>query len=143
MDGHQAMRGTIAIGIGCRKGCPGDLLIRLISQALAEWPPHLAEHGMRKLFTIEDKREEAGIRQAADLLGIELVLLSRDQLNAAMPRTQTYSARAQELFGVASVAEASALAGAGNDAVLIVPRISSDFATCAIAAWLPDSGEPS
>lgn len=136
------MTDIIAIGLGCRKGCSGDVLIRLISQALAEWPPHLPEHGARKLFTIEDKRDEAGIRQAADLLGIELVLLSRDRLNAVMPRTQTYSARAQELFGVASVAEASALAGAGDDAVLVVPRVSSGHATCAIAARLPNSGEP-
>ena len=136
------MTDIIAIGIGCRKGCAGDVLIRLISQALAQWPPHLPEHGARKLFTIEDKRDEAGIRQAADLLGIELVLLSRDRLNAVMPRTQTYSARAQELFGVTSVAEASALAGAGDEAVLVVPRISSDVATCAIAAHLPKSGEP-
>jgi len=58
-----------------------------------------------------------------------------------MPRTKYYSARAQELFGVASVAEASALAGAGEKAVLIVPRISSDNATCAIAAHLPYSGD--
>lgn len=137
------MTDMIAIGIGCRKGCAGDVLIRLISQALAEWPQHLPEHGARKLFTIEDKRDEPGIRQAADLLGIELVFLSRDQLNAAMPRTQTYSARAHELFGVASVAEAAALAGAGTDATLVVPRISSDHATCAIAARLPDPGEPS
>ena len=137
------MNDIIAIGIGCRKGCSGDALIRLVSQALAEWPQHLPEHGVRKMFTIDDKRDEAGIRQAADLLGIELVLLSRELLNAVMPRTQTYSARAQELFGVASVAEASALAGAGDDAVLVVPRISSDVATCAIAAHLPDSGEPS
>ncbi len=137
------MTELIAIGIGCRKGCSGDVLIRLISQALAQWPQDLPEHGVRKLFTIDDKRDEAGIRQAADLLGIELALLSRDQLNAVMPRTQTYSARAQELFGVASVAEAAALAGAGANAVLIVPRISSDNATCAIAAQLPISGEPS
>ena len=137
------MTELVAIGVGCRKGCSGDVLIRLISQALAEWPQHLPEHGLRKLFTIDDKSDEAGIRQAADLLGIELVFLSRDQLNAAMPRTQTYSARAQELFGVASVAEAAALAGAGERAVLVVPRISSDNATCAIAAHLPELGEPS
>ena len=137
------MNDIIAIGIGCRKGCSGDVLIRLVSQALAEWPEHLAEHGVRKMFTIDDKRDEAGIKQAADLLGIELVYLSREQLNAAMPRTKTYSPRAQKLFGVGSVAEASALAGAGDKAVLIVPRVSSDNATCAIAAHLPNSGEPS
>ncbi len=130
------MTNIVAIGIGCRKGCPGDALIILISQALAEWPQHVPEHGVRKLFTIDVKHDEAGVRQAADLLGLELVFLSRDQLNAVMPRTQAYSARAQELFGVASIAEASALAGAGENAVLIVPRISSNSATCAIAAHL-------
>ena len=137
------MTGIVAIGVGCRKGCSGEVLIRLISQALAEWPQHPAEHGVRKLFTIDDKNDEPGMKQAADLLGIELVYLSREQLNAVMPRTQTYSARAREMFGVGSVAEASALAGAGDHSVLIVPRISNDQATCAIAVHLPKSGEPS
>jgi cobalt-precorrin 5A hydrolase len=46
---------------------------------------------------------------------------------------QTYSPHSRCRFDVPSVAEAAALAGAGPGAVLIVPRIAQDGATCAIA----------
>jgi cobalt-precorrin 5A hydrolase len=68
-----------------------------------------------------------------------LVFLSRAALQDAMPRTRTRSVPAQQRFGVASVAEAAALAGGGPNAVLIVPRISANDATCAIAADLSSS----
>lgn len=129
----------MAIGIGCRRNCSGAVLAQLVSQTLEAWPGNLPRPPLRVLFTIEDKRGEAGITDAAAALGIDVVFLSRATLRDAMPRTRTHSARAQELFGVASVAEASALAGGGPNAVLIVPRTSESDATCAIAADLSSS----
>ena len=120
---------SLAIGIGCRRDCPGEAIASLVLQALAALPPHIP----RALFTIAAKLGQAGPRDAAGLLGLALYHLPRDSLAAAMPRVQTRSARALDLFGVASVAEASALAGAGAGGRLIVPRIARDGATCAIA----------
>jgi cobalt-precorrin 5A hydrolase len=135
----QAMSNVMAIGIGCRKNCSGAVLAQLVSQTLQAWPTNLPRPRVRVLFTIEDKRGEAGIADAAQALGIDVVFLKRAVLRDAMPRTRTHSVRAQELFGVASVAEASALAGGGPNATLIVPRTSEHDATCAIAADLSSS----
>jgi cobalt-precorrin 5A hydrolase len=136
MVGDKTMSSLIAIGVGCRRNCSGTVVTQLVSRTLLSWPRDLPRPALRSLFTVEDKRGEAGIHEAAQALGIDLVFLSREALHEAMPRTQTRSVRAQELFGVGSVAEASALAGAGPNATLIVPRASEHDATCAIAADL-------
>lgn len=130
------MSRLIAIGIGCRKNCSAATLAQLVSRTFALWPEHLPMLPRRSLFTIEDKRGEAGILEAAEALGIDLIFLPRGALRDAMSGTLTRSAHAARLFGVASVAEASALAGAGPNAALIVPRASTNDATCAIAADL-------
>jgi cobalt-precorrin 5A hydrolase len=135
----EAMSNVMAIGIGCRRNCSGAVLAQLVSQTLEAWPGNLPRPSVRVLFTIEDKRGEAGISDAAQALGLDVVFLSRATLQDAMPRTRTHSQRAQQLFGVASVAEASALAGGGPNAVLMVPRTSENGATCAIAADLSSS----
>jgi len=85
------------------------------------------------LCTIEDKRGEPGIAEAARALGIPLLFFARDALAAAMPGATRSSPRVAALFGVGSVAEAAALAGAGAGARLVVPRQSKDGVTCAIA----------
>jgi cobalamin biosynthesis protein CbiG len=139
MVGREAMNNLMAIGVGCRSNCPRAVIAELVSRTLEAWPANLARPLVRVLFTIEDKRGEAGVGEAAEALGIELVFLSRAALQDAMPRTRTRSVPAQQRFGVASVAEAAALAGGGPNAVLIVPRISANDATCAIAADLSSS----
>jgi cobalt-precorrin 5A hydrolase len=134
MDGHQAMSTRIAIGVGCRLGCPADAVEALIREALDHAPA--AER--LGLFTIRDKKGESGLIAAAERLGLPLVFLSRDALLEQAPFVQMRSPRAEGLFGVPSVAEASALAGAGAGAVLIVPRIAGQGATCAIAGSRDD-----
>jgi cobalt-precorrin 5A hydrolase len=85
------------------------------------------------IFTIEDKRDELGLAEAAKHMGLTLTFLSRETLRAQTARVQTAAPHAEAEFGVPSVAEAAALAGAGPDSVLIVPRIAADGATCAVA----------
>jgi cobalt-precorrin 5A hydrolase len=62
------------------------------------------------------------------------VLVSEADLEAASPRTETRSERVLALTGVASVAEAAALAAAGPAARLISPRLVIGSATCALAS---------
>lgn len=123
------MSAPIAIGVGCRKGCRAETIEELIRRALDDIPIG-APLG---LFTIADKSGEAGLAEAADHLGLDLVFLSPEVLreNAALVRTR--SVAAERRFGVPSVAEAAALAGAGPGSVLIVARLSNGGATCAVA----------
>lgn len=119
----------IAIGVGCRRFTPAVAIEALIRQALAKTDAATAT----ALFTIEDKADEPGLSEAANRLGLTLTFLARDALRAQTPRVRTRSRRADAEFGVPSVAEAAALAGAGANATLILPRIVADGVTCAIA----------
>jgi cobalt-precorrin 5A hydrolase len=130
------MAGMIAIGIGCRKSCASGAIVALVRRALADCSDN---EGAPRLFSLADKRDEPGLMAAAETLGYELVFLPREALAAAAPRLLTRSAAAQMRFGLDSVAEAAALAGAGPDAKLLGPRLAADGATCAIAL-APDDG---
>ena len=119
----------IAIGLGCRRGVSGEMIASLVREALAR----VEQTGAAALFTVDAKRAEAGLAQAARALAMPLRFLPQEALAAVADKAQTRSPRVESLFGVPSVAETAALAGAGPGAVLILPRIARDNATCAIA----------
>jgi cobalt-precorrin 5A hydrolase len=128
---------TLAVGVGCRKGCPAQAITGLVGRALER-----AGGAPAALFTIADKTGEAGLQEAARALGLPLVYLPRAALAAQEGAGSGRSERVVALFGVPSVAEAAALAGAGPGAVLLVPRMAADGATCAVAGPAPaDKGE--
>ena len=123
--------------MGCRRGCPADVIVALARRAISHLPPGLLEtctDDYDGLFTIEAKRNEAGLQQAAQHLGLPLIFLSVEALCAVSADLTIRSARVEEAVGVPAVAEAAALVGAGAGARLIVPRLSDGGATCAIAA---------
>ena len=119
----------LAIGIGCRKGVSGEVIASLVREALAR----IGQKGSAALFTVDAKRNEAGLAEAAQALAMPLHFLTREALAAVADQAQTRSPRVEALFGVPSVAETAALAGAGPGSILILPRIARDDATCAIA----------
>jgi cobalt-precorrin 5A hydrolase len=133
------MRPRFAIGIGCRKGCSGEDIASLVRRALALAPAsEMAVGSMQAaresvIFTSEAKGEEEGLAEAAATLRMKLVLLPHAALEAAAPRCATRSARVQELIGLPSLAEAAALAGAGEGSRLVLERISKGGASCALA----------
>jgi len=131
--GDEALTRFLAIGVGCRLGCQADAIEALVRQALAQ-----AGGGEPYgLFTIIDKADEPGLRDAARILRLDLAGLPRAALHAQSGRVRTRSAHASRLFGVESVAEAAALAGAmarsGAEPTLLVSRMADRGATCAIA----------
>lgn len=130
----------LAVGIGCRAGAPAWAIVELIEAALdAAALPDLPV----ALFTIAEKRAEAGIAEAASRLGLPLVHLPRAALEAVAERIETRSERVIELFGVPSIAEGSALAGAGRDPRLVVPRRAARGVTVAVARPGTVEKEPS
>jgi cobalamin biosynthesis protein CbiG len=64
---------------------------------------------------------------------VTLLLVERDALIAAQAACVTRSECAERTLGVAAVAEGCALAAAGQGARLVLPRIASARATCALA----------
>ena len=128
----QAPLMDIAIGLGCRKGVSGEVIASLVREALGR----IELNGAAALFTVDGKRDEAGLAQAAQVLAMPLYFLPQEALTAVADLARTRSPRVEALFGVPSVAETAALAGAGPGAVLILPRMARDDATCAIARAL-------
>lgn len=123
------MTARLAIGLGCRSGVTAEAVVALVEDALAR-----VAGAPLALFTIADKRTEAGLWDASIRLGLPLVHLPRAALEAAAPAAVTRSERIVALMGVPSVAECAALAGAGPGARLVLPRIAAGGVTCAIAA---------
>lgn len=117
----------MAIGVGCRQGIPAEPIVRLIGAATIGLAPAIG------LFTIEDKRGEAGLHEAAESLALPLVFLSREALAAMADRIATPSSAALARFGLPSVAEAAALAAFTGHARLIVPRRAEEGITVAVA----------
>lgn len=143
--------GMLAIGIGCRIGATAETIAALVRRALeravAAMPGELPARGIRAaLFTAVEKQGEAGLREASVLLSMPLVFLPRAALVEHADDAATRSERVVALFGVPSLAETAALAGAGMGSRLLVTRIASDGVTCAVACQPPrgpaSSGAP-
>lgn len=98
----------------------------------------LDHNRLRALATADDRAGEPTFREAASALGCEAIGLAPDALRAVDDRVPTRSARIEADRGIGSLAEAAALAGAGESAVLVMRRITSAGTTCALALT-PDS----
>ena len=142
MDLEQSLDKTmIAAGIGCRRGTSAPDIEAAIRAALAR--ANITPAALDVIATIEAKSAEAGIRTAAEKLGVSVVIVPASDLTLAGGRVETRSERALALAGVGSVAEAAALAAAGPSAKLISPRLVMGSATCALAASAPAPGPAS
>lgn len=123
-------------GLGCRRGAPAEDVLAAIQAALAEAGRGPA--GLARLATSTARAAEPGLRHAAAALGLELIALPEAALRDAAPRCLTRSARALAATGLPSLAEAAALAGAGEGSVLLGPRVAAGrAATCALAETPP------
>ncbi len=120
----------IAIGVGCRKGCASDSIVELVRRAMEK-----AQCGGEPtaLFTHQDKSAEPGLIEAALRLELPLVFLAPEILHETSTRTATRSEKVVAIFGLPSIAETAALAGAGAGSRLIVTRINAAGASCAVA----------
>jgi cobalt-precorrin 5A hydrolase len=127
-------KAVIAAGFGCRAGCSAADLLAALERALAA--AERSRDEVAALYAPDAKCAEPGLRAAAAQLGKPLVALAGDALKQA-GATLTVSQRALRHFGVGSVAEAAALAGAAQlhagSARLLGPRCITGAATCALA----------
>ena len=93
----------------------------------------LARDALDRLATIAALAETPAFTEAARRLNVTAMPVAESALAAAAPHVRTQSARSIAAHGVGSVAEAAALAAAGSCASLILERIASASATCALA----------
>lgn len=113
-------------GIGCRRGVSAAEVLAAIEAAGG--PARL-----RGLAALPRKAGEAGLRAAAEALGLPLILPEEAALAAAAPRALTRSAACLSATGLPSAAEVAALAVAGPGARLRGPRLVHGRVTIAVS----------
>lgn len=123
-------------GLGARRGVAASDIVALVRQVAAA-------HGRplegAVLCAPESKAQEPGFHEAAAQLGATLKFLPFAALREKRALAATHSPRVQAMFGVGSVAEAAALAGAGSGAKLVAPRLATPTVACALARCCEDS----
>ncbi|WJV49577.1 precorrin-3B C(17)-methyltransferase [Streptomyces flavofungini] len=123
---------SLVVGVGASKGAPADEILELVRDSLRA--AGLSVLCVRELVTVDAKRDEAGIVEAARRLGVPLVTYTAEELAGVDVPNPSKAPLAA--VGTPSVAEAAALRGGGE---LVVPKRKSQradgrpaMATCAV-----------
>jgi cobalt-precorrin 5A hydrolase/precorrin-3B C17-methyltransferase len=122
---------VLAIGIGCERFCPAEEIAALARASLAD--AGLATGAVAAIVSIELKTGEPEIHALAESLGVPARFFPSSRLLAETARLTRRSEAAFRATGCWGVAEGAALAAAGPEGELIVPRRQSQRATCAVA----------
>lgn len=119
---------VVVAGVGCRRGTPGGEIAAAVRAACAS--RGVAVKSLAALASIEAKRAEPGLAEAAGELGAELVFFPSARL-AAVP-VPNPSALALKHMGVESVCEAAAMLATGSDRLLLA-KTKTKTTTVALA----------
>ena len=122
---------TLALGVGCERGCAAGELIALVRDRLRD--AGLAPQAVAGVFSLDLKADEAAVHALAEDLAVPARFFGAAALEAQTPRLATPSEAVFREVGVHGVAEGAALAAAGEAGALVLPKAKSTRATCALA----------
>ncbi len=118
----------LVVGLGCNRGTVAQEICRAIEELFDSWA--LSRRSLLGLSTIDLKRDEQGLIQAASCLGTGIRFFPADRLDKV--KVPNPSDIAKKHVGARSVCEAAAILGAGGGE-LIVPKKISGNVTLAVA----------
>ncbi len=121
----------VTLGVGCARGCATEELDALVRAALDE--AGVAEAAVQSVSTLDLKADEPAVIALAARLGVPLRLFTAAELEAEAGRLATPSEVVFAEVGCHGVSEGAALAQAGPEAALHLPKRKSANATCALA----------
>ncbi len=121
----------LAVGVGSERDVPAESLIPLVAEALAE--AGASVDAVACVASLDLKAAEPAIHALAAHLGVPARFFARGELAARTDDLVTPSEDVRRAVGVAGVAEAAALAAAGPDSRLLVPKRRGERVTCAVA----------
>ncbi|MEM6465041.1 MAG: cobalamin biosynthesis protein [Pseudomonadota bacterium] len=124
-------RPHLSLGVGCARGCGGDELIGLVGRALAQ--DGLSAEDLTGIWSVDVKADEAAVHELGAHLNLPVRFFSAEQLETLTPRLANPSDVVFREVGCHGVAEAAALAAAGDQASLVLEKTKSANATCAVA----------
>ncbi len=119
------------LGLGCARNADPDELWALVEKSLAD--ASIAPGAIASVNSIDLKGDEPAMNEVARRLGAPFRLFTAAELEAETPRIINPSDVVYAEVGCHGVSEGAALAAAGNEAELIVPKQKTANTTCAIA----------
>ena len=122
---------SLAIGIGCVRGCNTEELRNLVFDCLKK--ANLTIDAVSCFVSLDLKADELAFNELANETGIPLRFFDAKRLEQETPRLINPSKTVYAEVGCHGVAESAALATSGKSGELIVPKTKSNNATCAIA----------
>ncbi|MCF1446378.1 precorrin-3B C(17)-methyltransferase [Agrobacterium vitis] len=121
---------TLVLGMGCERHASIEEAIALAQQALDI--SGLAAQSLAAVASIDVKADEAAIHAVAKYFGVPARFFSAERLEQERPRLQNPSDVVFAEVGCHGVAEGAALAVAGSEGVLVLPKIKSKGVTAAL-----------
>lgn len=121
----------VTLGLGASRGCPDDEMQALVETGAAQAGVAMAT--ICGVYSVDLKADEHAMISIATRLNTRLQLFTPAQLDAETPRLTEPSEVVKKEVGCHGVAEAAALAAAGEDAILLLPKIRDKHATMALA----------
>ncbi len=121
----------IALGMGAERGADPAAAVAFVSETLAA--ANLDPRAVAVVASLDAKADEPALHAVAASLGAPFRVFDAATLAREEPRLATPSEVVRSAVGVAGVAEAAALAAAGPEATLLVPKRVAGQLTAAIA----------
>lgn len=134
VEGVPALRYSkqiLALGVGCIRGCSSNLLLELVEQSLSE--ANLSKFAIEGIYSIDLKADETAIYELAQTLGVPAKFYPPEVLDSYTPQVSVPSKIVYKETGTHSVSEAAALARAGSEGQILIPKKVHQGATCAVA----------
>ena len=122
---------SIVVGVGCERHTTTEEIIELIQSVISQ--AELSDSAIAALVSVDLKMDEPAIIEAAAYFDLPLRFFDVKVLQDLTPRLSNPSEIVFQEIGCHGVAEAAALALAGEQSSLIVEKQKSKRATCAIA----------
>lgn len=122
---------TLALGLGCERGCAPDEALALALESLEA--AGLAPQSVGLVVSIDVKADEAAIHHVAQHFGSPARFFDAVTLEAETPRLKNPSDIVFAEVGCHGVAEGAALSAVGAPGGLVAEKRKSRRATCAIA----------
>ncbi len=123
---------SLVAGVGCSRGASAEEILTLLKSSLDE--AGLSMQSVAALASIDVKRDEAGLLEAAERLGVRTHFYAADDLSAVDTPNPSEVVRAA--IGTPSVAEAAVMV---SGAELVFQKRKSEMATVAVGR-LPARG---
>jgi cobalt-precorrin 5A hydrolase / precorrin-3B C17-methyltransferase len=97
---------NITVGLGCRRGTPSNAIVEAIREAFGTLS--LSIHSLAALATIPLKKDEPGLLEAAEILGVPIKWIETEEIKQSSHAISQASEFVKQTTGVAAVSEPAA-----------------------------------